>query len=178
MLQTYGDNLPSWNTLYCATPLILSAWCCSICVHGFTRYKMHLQSRMLSQTFLDGRQGGLFTHSFSPYGPVSLTHSLCQQAFMDLEAAFILLYNVSPCNWVSSGLDERIQQFHFEWIPSENFSLMLVCYPQMRVSWVAHPEFIYNLPPLLSQQIHWKVNMTYIFKIASLCMLVCARYWK
>lgn len=98
--------------------------------------------------------------------------------FMDLEAAFILLYNVSPCNWVSSGLDERIQQFHFEWIPSENFSLMLVCYPQMRVSWVAHPEFIYNLPPLLSQQIHWKVNMTYIFKIASLCMLVCARYWK
>lgn len=90
MWQIYGENLPSRNTLYCAIHLILSAWFCGICVHGFKRYKMHLQSRVLPQTFLDGRQGDLFTHSFSPYGPVSLTYSLCQQAFMDLELTLLL----------------------------------------------------------------------------------------
>lgn len=145
--------------------------CCYICMHEFKRYKMHLQSRMLPQISLDERQKDLFTHSFSAYGPTSMTHSLCQQAFMDLElmlTAFILLYNVTPCNWVSSGLDERIQQFYSEWIPSENFTLMPFSESQLSHTLRIHIWLSF----LLSQQVHWKVNMKHILKIASLFTLL------
>lgn len=88
MWQSCAEDLPSQNTLFCSPPFILPAWHCT---GGFKGCEMYVQSRMLPQTSLDGRQGGLFTHSFSPYGPISLTHSLCQQAFMDLELTLLLL---------------------------------------------------------------------------------------
>lgn len=62
-----------------------------ISVDGLKGYEMYLQSRKLPLTSLVGRQGGGFTHSFSPYGPIGLSHSLCQQAFTDLELTLLLL---------------------------------------------------------------------------------------
>lgn len=62
-----------------------------ISTDGFKGCEIYLQSRMLPQTSLAGRHRSLFTHSFSPYGPISLSHSLCQHAFTDLELTLLLL---------------------------------------------------------------------------------------
>lgn len=110
----------------------------------------------------------IWSHQFESF-PVSTSFHT-----FGADTTFIMLHNVTYCNWVSSGLDESIQQFILNGF---QVRIALWCLPY-RVSLAAHPGFIYHFLPLINHQDHCKLNMIYVLKIASLCLLLYACYWK
>lgn len=107
--RSYAYDLPSQNTLICSPPFILSEWHFSgwiwrvwdvFAVKNAATNFSGWETKMLVHTL----PLTIWSHRFDSL-PVSTSFHR-----FGADTTFIMLHNVTSCNWVSSGLDERIQQ--------------------------------------------------------------------
>lgn len=126
---------------------------------GFKGYEKYLQSRMLPQTSLDGGQRGFFTYSFSTYGLINLSHSLCQQAFINLELTLVLLCCIMFLLVITFLLD-WMKGFRSFSLNGFQVRTALWCYPQ--ISQLSCTSRFRILPSYPTQKFRCTWNMIYI----------------